>query len=59
MCREKLQKHLDTNTQYTVTYETQKLKKGKCIKLFNFLQLQPKYLDVENVLVCIIEYVVQ
>lgn len=59
MCREKLQKHLDTNTQYTVIYETQKLKKGKCIKLFNFLQLQPKYLDVENVLVCIIEYVVQ
>ena len=58
MCREKLQKHLDANTQYTVTYETEKLKKGKCIKLFNFLQLQPKYLDVENVLVCIIEYVV-
>jgi hypothetical protein len=35
-CRgENLQKYLDTNTQYTVTKETQKLKTGKCVKLSN------------------------
>ena len=32
---ENLQKYLDTNTQYTVTKETQKLKTGKCVKLSN------------------------
>lgn len=48
------EKHLDSNTQYRITYETQKWKKGKCIKLSNFFQSQPKYLDVENVLVCIL-----
>lgn len=41
--REKTQKHLGSNAQHREIYETQKLKKGKYVKLFNFLSLETKY----------------